>query len=255
MPDVVVHNAMGDKVLDRVGTEITSLIDRSVFGISVMGPDPFIFYRFFALPFRFGVNKRSSIMHRTKTGDFLMELAKRSSSREMFSYLAGFLCHYALDSTSHPFIIKMAANKDDMHMAIEHRLDVLELRRQEKQRSDLMELFTKYHDLPEVRQVMKAIYGWNDECYAIGYKHMKLYHWIVKDQHGVLNRLLCRMPGLLSALSYQTQNADHLDLSQFDGLMEEAVEMGVKLITAAYQYRSGVISEEELSKVIGNRLY
>lgn len=37
--------------------------------------------------------------------------------------------------------------------------------------------------------------------------------------------------------------------------MTEAVEMGVKLITAAYSYRSGVISEDELRAVIGNRSY
>ena len=96
MPDIVVHNAMGDKVLERLDTEISSFIDRDVFGVSVMGPDPFIFYRFFAPHFRHGINQRSHTMHHTKTGQFLMELAKRSQSSEMFSYLAGFLCHYAI---------------------------------------------------------------------------------------------------------------------------------------------------------------
>jgi len=68
-------------------------------------------------------------------------------------------------------------------------------------------------------------------------------------------QLLCWFPGILSTISYQTRKADHLDLSPFDGLMTEAVEMGVKLITAAYSYRSGVISEDELRAVIGNRSY
>lgn len=255
MPDIVVHNAMGDKVLERLDTEISAFIDRDVFGVAVMGPDPFIFYRFFAPHFRQGVNKRSHTMHRTKPGEFLMELAKRSQSREMFSYFAGFLCHYAMDSTSHPFIYKTADYQSDMHTAIEHRLDVLELERQGKQRRGLMDLFTQYRKLPEVREAMKSVYGWDDNCYETGYRHMKLYHWIVKDQHGVLNRLLCWFPGILSTISYQTRKADHLDLSPFDGLMTEAVEMGVKLITAAYSYRSGVISEDELRAVIGNRSY
>ena len=255
MPDIVVHNAMGDKVLERLDTEISAFIDRDVFGVAVMGPDPFIFYRFFAPHFRQSVNKRSHTMHRTKPGVFLMELAKRSQSREMFSYFAGFLCHYAMDSTSHPFIYKTADYQSDMHTAIEHRLDVLELERQGKQRCDLMDLFTQYRKLPEVREAMKSVYCWDDNCYETGYRHMKLYHWIVKDQHGVLNRLLCWFPGILSTISYQTRKADHLDLSPFDGLMTEAVEMGVKLITAAYSYRSGVISEDELRAVIGNRSY
>ena len=165
-----------------------------------MGPDPFIFYRFFAPHFRQGVNKRSHTMHRTKPGEFLMELAKRGQSREMFSYFAGFLCHYAMDSTSQPFIYKTADYQSDMHTAIEHRLDVLELERQRKQRRDLMDLFTQYRKLPEVREAMKSVYGWDDNCYETGYRHMKLYHWIVKDQHGVLNRLLCWFPGILTTI-------------------------------------------------------
>lgn len=88
MHDIVVHNAMGDKVLAGLSTEISSLIDRDIFGVSVMGPDPYIFYRFFALPFRHRINQRSHTMHHTKTGQFLMELAKRSQSPEMFSYPA-----------------------------------------------------------------------------------------------------------------------------------------------------------------------
>ena len=72
MPDIVVHNAMGNKVLKCLDTEIAALIDPDIFKISVMGPDPYIFYRFFAKPFRHGVNKRSHIMHRTKTVAFLM---------------------------------------------------------------------------------------------------------------------------------------------------------------------------------------
>ena len=66
-----------------------------------------------------------------------------------------------------------------MHTAIEHRLDVMELERQGKQRRDLMNLFTQYRELPEVREAMKAVYGWDDNCYETGYRHMKLYISIV----------------------------------------------------------------------------
>ena len=255
MPDIVVHNAMGDRVLAGLDKEISSFIDREIFGVSVMGPDPYIFYRFFALPFRNGVNKRSHTMHHTKTGQFLMELARRSKSREVFSFLAGFLCHYAMDSTSHPFIYETAEYRRDMHTAIEHRLDVLELKRQGKQYKDLMAFFTKYEKLPEIREAIKVVYGWDDDFYAIGYKHMKLYHWIVKDQHGVLNVILHLVPGFLSTISYRTNKANRLDLSPFQMLEEEAVQMGIQLVTAAYRFRNDEISEEELKTIIGNRSY
>ena len=207
MLDIVVHNAMGDKVLRKLGMEISSIIDLEIFHFSVMDPDPYIFYRFFTPMFRHGINKRSTIMHRTKTGQFLMALARRSQSREMFSFTAGFLCHYAMDSTSHPFIYGLAKHKSEMHTAIEHRLDVIELERQGKQRRDIMGLFTVFPDLPEVRAAMKEIYGWDNYAYKIGHRHMKLFHWIIKDQHGILNGLVGWLGGIFAAISYRTKMA------------------------------------------------
>lgn len=255
MPDIVMHNAMGDKVLQKLSTEITTIIDYEIFRYALMGPDPYQFYRFFLPPLRHGVNKRSHIMHTTKTGLFLMELAARSQSREVFSFLAGFLCHYAMDSISHPFICKMANSQGSMHTAIEHKLDVLELERQGKQRKDIVRLFAKCPDLPEVREVIQKVYGWNDNCYAVGAKYMHLYYWIAKDQHGILNCVLHWMPGKLSSVSYRTKIADKLELAGFTDLERNAVERGVQLITAVYEYRNGDICEECLRKIIGNHSY
>ena len=155
----------------------------------------------------------------------------------------------------HPFIYKAADYWGDLHMAIEHRLDIMELERQGKERRDLMGLFTKYPELPEVMEAIKTVYGWDDDCYTKGYRHMKLYHWIVKDQHGILNGILGWFPGQLSAMSYRTKKADHLDLTPFENLMSEAVDFGARLVTAAFRYRSGEVSEKELSEIIGNRSY
>lgn len=255
MPDIVVHNAMGEKVLQQLSTEISSIIDYDVFRFALMGPDPYQFYRFCFPPFRRGVNRRSHIMHTTKTDIFLMELAARSQSKEAFSFLAGFLCHYAMDSISHPFICKVANNQGSMHTAIEHKLDVLELERQGKQRKDIVSVFARCPDLPEVREVIQKVYGWNDNCYAVGARYMHLYYWIAKDQHGVLNCVLHRVSGALSSVSYRTEKADKLDLDAFTPLEHNAVERSVQLITAAYEYRNGIICEESLRKIIGNQSY
>ncbi len=255
MPDIVAHNALGDKVLARLPEEVAQSIDRDIFRFSIMGPDPYIFYRFFAPHFRHGVNQRSHTMHRTKTAEFLMELAKHSQSMEMFSFLAGFLCHFALDSTTHPYIYGTAEYRSDMHTAIEHRLDVLELERQGKERRELMKLFSSFPDLPEARDAMKTVYGWDDDCFRTGYRHMKLYHWIVKDQHGLLNALCGRAKGDRKAISYRNHLCDGMDLSPFDALADQAVDFGTELVTAAYEYRAGKISGEELRSMIGSRNY
>ena len=255
MPDIVVHNQMGDRVIERLGTEISSIIVPEVFHFAVMGPDPYIFYRFFAPPLRHGVNKRSTTMHHTKCCEFLMTLLKRSQSVEMFSFTAGFLCHFAMDSLSHPFIYSLADYKGDMHTAIEHRLDVIELKRQGKELRDIMDLFTPFPDLPDVKDAMREVYGWDDDTYRIGHKHMKLYHWIIKDQLGVLTRLVGWLGGMFAAVSYRTKMADEIDLNPFVELEDRAVEFGVELIENAYRFRAGILSEADMRKVIGNRNY
>ena len=255
MPDIVAHNAMGKSVLSQLEPEISNLIDYDVFCFSVMGPDPYIFYRFFAPRFRHGINKRSAIMHETKTKEFLVELAKRSQSREVFSFLAGFLCHYALDSTAHPFINEAANFRGQMHVAIEHRLDVLELNRQGKQRRDIMELFSADPGLTEVKAVLKKVYGWDDDYFRISYHHMKLYHWFAKDQHGLLLFLLEKTKKSRVCHSYQNRLADGIDLSPFNKLEEDAVELGIRLITSAYRFRAKQIEEEELVRILGSKSY
>ena len=255
MPDIVVHNAMGEEVLRQLKPEISALIDHDIFQFSVMGPDPYIFYRFFAGPFRKSINKRSKLMHSSKTGEFLMELAKRSQSEQMFSFLSGFLCHYALDSTTHPFIYGLSRNRAGMHEAVEHRLDVMELERQGKKRKDIMKLFTSFPELTEVKEAMNKIYGWDDSCFRTSYRHMKEFHWIIKDQSGLMNALFGRSKGKIAAFSYRNHICDGMDLSEFDHLYKESVEMAVRLVTAAYDYRRGSIDEATLADIIGNRSY
>ncbi len=255
MPDIVVHNAMGRKVLNKLSPEIMDLINKDVFYFSVLGPDPFIFYRFFLPCLRHGVNARSNTMHQKKTGQFLMELGAYARNPEIFSFLAGFLCHYALDSISHPFIDDMAKNNYKMHIAIEHKLDVLELERQGKQRRDIMKLFPKFPDLPAVRLSLKNIYGWDDNCYEVGYWYMILYHWFAKDQSGLVNMIFHKAKGKRGAISYRNHLCDDMSLEDFASLENNAVDYAVNLISAAYDYREGIISKEEMQIIVGNRSY
>lgn len=304
MPDMTVHNAMGDRVLAKLPEEISARISSDEFHVGVLGPDPFFFYRFFALPFTNGVDLRGKTMHHRKCGRFLMELAATAKDDKAFSYFCGFLCHYALDSTAHPYINALAAKRPGMHTAVERKLERIELRRQGKQPKDIMRLFRPFPDVPEIRRAMHAVYGWDDELFRTSYKHMKIFHWIIKDQHGWLAKLVGGKPvkmvalpdsdggkpvdpqrafsvrelpgplrifkgvrhkvlkklagpnyGMLCAISYRNHLADNIDVSGFDALEHEAVDFAVKLITAAYEYRCGKITEQELAAVIGNRAY
>ena len=256
MPSIVVHNAMGDRVLKKLPIEVRDIINPEIFHFSVSGPNPYMFYRFF-VPERYKrkIPKRAKRMHKTRTGQFLMELASYSKDDDMFSYLSGFLCHYALDSTTHPYINGKANKVPGMHMSIEHRLDAIELQRQGKKTRDLMKLFKKFPDLPDVWSAKSATYGWKNDYYKRSYAYMRMFFWLSLDPFGVLNILFKNKEGKLGTFSRKNKRSDYLDLSEFDSLEKEAEDMAVRLITAAYQYRNDEIIEEELRRVIGNRSY
>lgn len=285
MPDLVVHNSMGDHVLQKLPPEITAAIDSDAFHVGVLGPDPYFFYRFFALPFANGVDKRGSTMHHKRCGAFLLALARETTSSYLgqgklgasdklgasnfgapFSYFLGFLCHYAMDSTAHPYINALAAKRPGMHTAIERKLDRIELKRLGKQLKDIPSYLCRFPQVPELRRAMKEVYGWDDDKFLDGYRHMKAFQWFIKDQHGVLAVILQALAGVIAlitgkkadfirALSYRNHMADDLELDRFDALEHEAVGFAVELITAAVDFRAGVITEQNLAEVIGNRAY
>ena len=42
MPDIIVHTSFGAQVLERLHIDV----DRAVYDFGLVGPDPFLFYRF-----------------------------------------------------------------------------------------------------------------------------------------------------------------------------------------------------------------
>ena len=104
MPDIVQHHAFGTEVREALAPEIRNDLAEQPYIFALYGPDPWFMYR--PVKPRQGRGRR---MHTTRTGEFLRALAFQAKTgtapRETFSYLAGFLCHYALDSHTHPYII------------------------------------------------------------------------------------------------------------------------------------------------------
>ena len=248
MPDIVVHTSFGAEVLERTKIDV----DRDIFNFGLLGPDPYLFYHFYIAPFRHRVNLYSSVMHREHTGDFLAELIKRSRfSREMFSYAAGFLCHYALDSNTHPFINRKAKNSPAMHMAIEHKLDNMnggEIR---------IPPFLPDMMKKTVGGAITKIYGWNDawEKLKAGHRDMKPFYHIVEDKSGALNFIAGKTRTKLALVSYHSKAIDNMDLRGFYPLYQRALDDAVKYIEAARSFVHDEIDEAALREVIGSRSY
>ncbi len=68
------------------------------------GPDVFFCYQMYN-PFRkHNLSELGTLMHNHKTGQFLQNLFRLAQTDAQKDYCLGFLCHYALDSTIHPYV-------------------------------------------------------------------------------------------------------------------------------------------------------
>ena len=268
MPGIVSHREMGRAVYNELPSNITGEIIDDIFNMALFASDPYSFYRFLAFPFKHGINRRSSVMHAEHTADFLVELAKRSrNNKEMFSYLAGYLCHYALDSDAHPYINARSGDIGGMHMAIEDRLDVITLEKLGKtlsQRPITREYFPPF--IPrsmrkDLNRITKKLYGWDDhwEKLSVSYRNMKQFTFLAEDPAGVLavtvGKFKKPFDGKLVAMSYRGHLCDNMEFDEYDGLVEKAVSDAKRYIKAAYAYREGNISQKEFRRILGNRDY
>lgn len=247
MPDIVVHRSMGESVYKQLELNL----NMDVFAFGLLGPDPFLFYRFYLPPFRHRINRYSSVMHRERTGDFLTELAKGSQRVDEFSYLSGFLCHYALDSTTHPYIIEKANHSSAMHLAIEHRLDIMdggEIR---------IPPFLPCSMKGCISCAIGRVYGWPDAWEALeqGYRDMTPFYRIVEDKTGMLDKAFGWTKRAPAMLSYNSHICDDMDLSGFWTLYDQAIEDAVNYIRAAKAFVLGDIEEPSFRTVISNRSY
>lgn len=146
MPALLTHYLCGNKMIKLIEDDYTKKHisnHRNVFNLGTQGPDILFYYR--AWPWRKsnGIPKFGDKMHEEKTGEFIFEALKYAQSSEEASkslltvYLCGYLCHYALDCHTHPYIFYKAGfvRKGESytpkytcyHRMLETALDVLML--------------------------------------------------------------------------------------------------------------------------------
>ena len=287
MPDPVVHVSFGREVLASLPEEVRDFIVPDPYCFALFGPDVWFLHKPVGRH-----ESRGRRMHTTKPGLFLMSLLRRarvSACRaEMFSYLAGFMCHYALDSTAHPYVIWLTAEEhvfSRSHMSLEHALDAAGMRRDGfwGARHPVTDQYFPRVQLPESMQadldaVYESVYGWTNcwEDMNRACLRYRLCFRIMENPHGfaaLLTRLTRRT--VLRSLMYSEsffhsrdpENKEHRTwLHPFDStisssesfpeLREKARQMAVRLIIAAYRYAYlGEGTPEEFARLTGDLSY
>ena len=287
MPDVAIHHVFGRDVKERLPEEVRRDLADVPYGFALYGPDLWFMYEPWKR--RQGRGRR---MHTTRTGDFLNALAEKarggSASREMFSYLAGFLCHYALDSTAHPYIVWQSTETwptKHAHRDMEHALDIALLRREgfwgEKHP------VTDHHfprlKLPsgmaeDLNAVYREVYGWKhawsalNQCYG---RYRLLYRFLEKPR-SLLSGLVAVFPtyGLRSIpyirsafLDRDVENLSHqpwheayarelTSTESFPELYDKAILEAVRMISDCHAFiHSPDFPADRLRESLGNRSY
>ncbi len=137
MPDCLTHIFMAEDVKRKIKADFAFNLDYFILGSQ--GPDPFFYYNYYPWKKTNNIDKFGSKMHKHKTKLFLENLIKVStnSSVELKSYALGFLCHYSLDTTAHPYIYNVTGNYTDKntkkyrgnHLKLERGIDAILLKR------------------------------------------------------------------------------------------------------------------------------
>lgn len=135
MPNIITHAIFAYKVKAKL--ENGSMKDvitkfKNEFTIGSNGPDFLFFYD--AVPWALtpdrSVAQLGNKMHNSKVNEFYMkaiEIVKKEEDSEMkqamLSYLAGHLCHWALDKTTHPYIFYHTGSGTGISKGYHHRFE------------------------------------------------------------------------------------------------------------------------------------
>lgn len=134
MPTTYAHYTYASEVLKNTNEELRDVISQNIdlFNIGLHGPDLLFYYK--ALKSN-KVNKYGSQLHGLSASIFFENAREKllacSDYKKAFSYIAGFICHFILDSQCHPYIGLMEGQishneietEFDRYIMLRHKLD------------------------------------------------------------------------------------------------------------------------------------
>lgn len=136
MPTTYTHDAFGKEAYERLPGPQKTLIRKykKEYLAGLHGPDIFFYYK----PYLVKKNKIVEFghaMHKERAGTFFetgIEQYHETGSEALLAYLAGFVCHYILDSCCHPYVFAYQKKTGLSHGEIETNLDRYYMERDQK---------------------------------------------------------------------------------------------------------------------------
>ncbi len=124
MPNYYAHSIFGRKICDSVSPDLRAVIKGQWQGYACgqYGPDPLFFYQ---LWHRNPVERQGHTLHETSPRKVLERLRRPIENETPYTlgYALGFLCHFLLDSSCHPYVRAVSARGEISHLAMEGEFD------------------------------------------------------------------------------------------------------------------------------------
>lgn len=214
MPSSMTHSYFGKDVYDKVNDKTKKKLKDYVEDIKTFsnGPDIFYFYNLMLTKKDKRIKKIGYTMHRKEINNYFINLVNYindnnlNNNKQILAYLFGSICHFVLDSTTHPFIFYKTGNFDKndpktykyngLHQEMEYYIDIYMIFNNEKIEAKYFKVYKNifnYHELDP--KLLKLITEVNKDTYNIdnsGYyyeksiKDMKrFYHIFNYDRYGI----------------------------------------------------------------------
>lgn len=110
MPATVTHAFFAKDVYEILPNDIRKSLDLNRCKMFAQSTDSLMFYNLFSLLPGKKIRDFQKYFHSHQTQEFFINLLRfmkdnKTKDCDTSSFLVGFICHYALDSTLHPYII------------------------------------------------------------------------------------------------------------------------------------------------------
>lgn len=198
MPAGYAHYIFGQKVLNALQPPYQQIIKNNIdlYNIGVHGPDILFYYN---APVSNKVKQQGNTMHQKAAYDFFktaQNIIKSKPDEASIAYLYGFITHFVLDHSCHPYIAVKQRELDLTHSEIESELDrrLLVNNHLDPLRTSLID---HIHPRHEISKTIAPFFQLDDKTIYKSLKDLRFYlNWIKAP--GKIKRtfvLLCMKAG------------------------------------------------------------
>ena len=256
MPSTYAHRRFGADVLALLPDGLRATLEqhRELYDIGLHGPDLMFYYK--ALQSN-PVNRLGNAMHEQPGRVFFTRargvVNTARNKNAALAYALGFVCHFALDSTCHPYVEQFTRESGVTHCEIETEFDNMLLRRDGY---DPLTFFTASHIHPSAANawVIAPFYkDISEQTVLEALKGMILVHKVLQASNPVKRWVV--LTALKAAGTYDVMHGLVANLQpnprceasdkELEALYQQALPLAVRLIT---EYVEGLSNGAPLDK-------